>query len=367
MGIMVQNLSKDFGDFNALKNINFTIEQGEFAALLGPSGCGKTTLLRMIAGLEATMAGEIYFDQQNVTHQSAQLRDIGFVFQNYALFRHMTVAKNIAFGLRIKASVFKRDSLTINRRVKELLELVQLETLADRYPDQLSGGQRQRVALARALATKPKVLLLDEPFSALDAKVRKDLRRWLRNFHHDINVTSIFVTHDQEEALEVADKIILMNQGKIEQIGTPEQVYKKPQTAFVAHFLGDVNLLHGYIERNQLHIGDFKQDMSTQGSWADQVTIAYVRPHEIAVFKSLSLRHDSNGSSGQLVAKIMRLHTAGPTVFLELSLAHQPKPIDVSIPFSQYQQNHFMVGDIVYLQPLLLNIFVQDELIEFMI
>ncbi|WP_392553266.1 sulfate ABC transporter ATP-binding protein [Orbus wheelerorum] len=359
MGIVVKNIDKQFGQFKALQNINFTIKQGELAALLGPSGCGKTTLLRIIAGLESVSNGQIYFDSNDVTMLNAKQRDIGFVFQNYALFRHMSVADNVAFGLKMKPKAQRDDTNTIKARVKELLELVKLDTLADRYPDQLSGGQRQRIALARALATKPKVLLLDEPFSALDAKVRKELRRWLRDFHHEINVTSIFVTHDQEEALEVADKIILMNEGKIEQIDTPEQVYKQPKTAFVAHFLGDVNLIHGNIDSNRLYLGDFCKDMQSQGNWQDQAVVAYVRPHEISVSKLAG----DNSMGG----KIIRLHTAGPTVFMEVSLNNQPKNIDVSISYQDYQQNDFLIGDQIYLQPLLINIFVQDQLFEFMI
>ncbi|WP_392562735.1 sulfate ABC transporter ATP-binding protein [Orbus sturtevantii] len=359
MGIVAQNINKQFGQFKALHNINFAIKQGELAALLGPSGCGKTTLLRLIAGLESITNGRIYFDHQDVTHLNAKQRDIGFVFQNYALFRHMTVADNVAFGLKMKPKALRHDASTIKQRVNELLELVKLDTLAARYPDQLSGGQRQRVALARALATKPKVLLLDEPFSALDAKVRKALRRWLRDFHHEINVTTIFVTHDQEEALEVADKVILMNNGQIEQIDTPQNVYKQPKTAFVAHFLGDVNLLHGHIDNNRLHLGNFVKDMRDQGSWHDQAVVAYVRPHEISV-SALATGHD-------LIGKIMRLHTAGPTVFMEIALTNQSQNIDVSISYQEYQQNHLRIGDTVYLQLRLINIFVQDQLLEFMI
>ncbi|WP_392559511.1 sulfate/molybdate ABC transporter ATP-binding protein [Orbus mooreae] len=359
MGIFIQDINKQFGQFQALHNINFSIERGELVALLGPSGCGKTTLLRIIAGLESATSGKIYFGSRDVTTLIAKQRDIGFLFQNYALFNHMTVANNIAFGLKMKAKLLGIDSGSINQRVKELLTLVQLDNYAHRYPNQLSGGQRQRIALARALATKPQVLLLDEPFSALDAKVRKELRRWLRDFHHDINVTTVFVTHDQEEALEVADKIILMNNGKIEQIGTPKQVYKQPKTAFVAHFLDDVNQLHGHITNNRLHIGNFVQPMSTQGQWPDQQVIAYVRPHELNVSKSV----EQNSMEGRIV----RIHTAGPHIFMEIKLAHQPKNIDVSINNQQYEANQFMIGDIVYLQPLLVNVFVQEQLFEFMI
>ena len=359
MSITLHNINKSFEHVNVLENINFSIKQGELVALLGPSGCGKTTLLRIIAGLETASSGQIYFADREVTKLSAKQRDIGFVFQNYALFRHMNVAENVAFGLKMKPRSVRLNKTAIDERVNQLLELVQLDHFAKRYPDQLSGGQRQRVALARALASKPNVLLLDEPFSALDAKVRKDLRRWLRDFHHELNVTSIFVTHDQEEALEVADRIILMNQGHIEQIGTPAEVYKQPKTAFVAHFLGDVNLLYGYIENNTLIIGDFHKDMRGQGTWPDQSTIAYVRPHEISIAK-IARKNDIQG-------EVVRIHTAGPTVFLEIAVAGQPKHIDVSISYRQYEQQQVEIGDTVYWQPALVNIFMQDELLEFMI
>lgn len=359
MSITLHNINKSFEHVNVLENINFSIKQGELVALLGPSGCGKTTLLRIIAGLETASSGQIYFADREVTKLSAKQREIGFVFQNYALFRHMNVAENVAFGLKMKPRSVRLNKTAIDERVNQLLELVQLDHFAKRYPDQLSGGQRQRVALARALASKPNVLLLDEPFSALDAKVRKDLRRWLRDFHHELNVTSIFVTHDQEEALEVADRIILMNRGHIEQIGTPAEVYKQPKTAFVAHFLGDVNLLYGYIENNTLIIGDFHKDMREQGTWPDQSTIAYVRPHEISIAK-IARKNDIQG-------EVIRIHTAGPTVFLEIAVARQPKHIDVSISYRQYEQQQVEIGNTVYWQPALVNIFMQDELLEFMI
>lgn len=359
MSITLHNINKSFEHVNVLENINFSIKQGELVALLGPSGCGKTTLLRIIAGLETASSGQIYFADREVTKLSAKQREIGFVFQNYALFRHMNVAENVAFGLKMKPRSVRLNKTAIDECVNQLLELVQLDHFAKRYPDQLSGGQRQRVALARALASKPNVLLLDEPFSALDAKVRKDLRRWLRDFHHELSVTSIFVTHDQEEALEVADRIILMNQGHIEQIGTPAEVYKQPKTAFVAHFLGDVNLLYGYIENNTLIIGDFHKDMREQGTWPDQSTIAYVRPHEISIAK-IARKNDIQG-------EVIRIHTAGPTAFLEIAVAGQPKHIDVSISYRQYEQQQVEIGDTVYWQPALVNIFMQDELLEFMI
>lgn len=239
MHIEVRGLSKAFGAFQAVQNVNFDIEKGRLVGLLGPSGGGKTTVLRMLAGLETPSGGEIRFHGEKVTHLPPQARGIGFVFQNYALFKHMTVAENIAFGL----SVQKRDRREIRERVRQMIELVGLTPFEDRYPHQLSGGQRQRVAFARALAPEPQLLLLDEPFAAIDAKVRKELRLWLKEMIARVGVTSIFVTHDQEEAVEVADEIMIMNGGRLEQKGTPWEVYKQPQTPFVASFLGDSNVL----------------------------------------------------------------------------------------------------------------------------
>ena len=233
MSIEIRNIHKQFGDFTALDNVSLDIESGELVALLGPSGCGKTTLLRIIAGLETADAGTIAFSGEDTTHVHVRERQVGFVFQHYALFRHMTVFENVAFGLRVRPRATRPSETEIQRKVHELLGLVQLDWLADRYPSQLSGGQRQRIALARALAVEPKVLLLDEPFGALDAKVRKELRRWLRRLHDELNVTSIFVTHDQEEALEVADRVVLMNKGHIEQIGSPQDVWDHPASPFV--------------------------------------------------------------------------------------------------------------------------------------
>lgn len=239
MGIVVQNVFKRFGSFQAVDNVSLEIETGSLVALLGPSGSGKSTLLRLIAGLEMPDSGKILLTGQDATYQSVQERNIGFVFQHYALFKHMTVRQNIAFGLDIRKAAKSKSKA----KVEELLELVQLSGLGDRYPSQLSGGQRQRVALARALAVEPKVLLLDEPFGALDAKVRKDLRAWLRRLHDEVHVTTVFVTHDQEEAMEVSDKLVIMNKGKVEQIGTPAQIYDHPATAFVMSFIGPVNIL----------------------------------------------------------------------------------------------------------------------------
>jgi sulfate transport system ATP-binding protein len=253
MSIAIRHISKQFGAFQALDDVSIDIPSGELVALLGPSGCGKTTLLRIIAGLDFADQGQIVLDGDDASARHVRERHVGFVFQHYALFRHMTIADNVAFGLRVKPRRERPAEADIKRRVKRLLELVQLDWLADRYPSQLSGGQRQRIALARALAVEPKVLLLDEPFGALDAKVRKELRRWLRQLHDEIHVTSVFVTHDQEEALEVSDRVVVINRGKVEQIGTPESVYDHPATPFVANFLGSVNLFHGRVEDGHLH------------------------------------------------------------------------------------------------------------------
>ena len=241
MSIQVKNIEKHFGAFQALNNISLDFPDGQLVALLGPSGCGKTTLLRIIAGLESADGGQVILEGEDSTNVHVRERQVGFVFQHYALFRHMTVFDNIAFGLRVRPRATRPSESEIKKRVTRLLDLVQLGFLADRYPAQLSGGQRQRIALARALAVEPRVLLLDEPFGALDAKVRKELRRWLRTLHDELHITSIFVTHDQEEALEVADQIIVMNKGNVEQIGSPREVYEKPATPFVFDFLGQAN------------------------------------------------------------------------------------------------------------------------------
>src|ERR1700710_378452 len=246
MSVEVKNVIKKFGSFTALDNVSLKVESGELVALLGPSGSGKTTLLRTIAGLEITHnsgTAQVLFYGEDVTQIPASERKAGFAFQHYALFRHMSVFENIAFGLRVRPKTTRPPEAEIRSRVDKLLNLIQLEPLAKRFPSQLSGGQRQRVALARALAVEPKVLLLDEPFGALDAKVRKELRRWLRLFHEEIHLTTLFVTHDQEEALEIADEVVIMNQARVEQVGTPQEVYDRPASPFVYQFLGNVNVL----------------------------------------------------------------------------------------------------------------------------
>src|SRR5271165_5101023 len=256
MSIEARNITKTFSSFTALGDVTLEIPSGELVALLGPSGSGKTTLLRIIAGLEFADSGNVRFDGRDITGRTAQERRVGFVFQHYALFRHMSVFENIAFGLRVRPRQTRPSEEKIRAKVHELLKLIQLDTLAQRYPSQLSGGQRQRIALARALAVRPSVLLLDEPFGALDAKVRQELRRWLRNLHDELHITSVFVTHDQEEALELADRVVVMNAGRIEQVGKSDEVYHHPATAFVYNFLGNVNLFHGRVEGGHVYIGD---------------------------------------------------------------------------------------------------------------
>ncbi|MDD4915700.1 MAG: sulfate ABC transporter ATP-binding protein [Methylococcales bacterium] len=279
MSIRLIDISKNFGQFAALHNINLDIPAGELVALLGPSGCGKTTLLRIIAGLETPDQGRVLLKDEDITGQHASRRGIGFVFQHYALFRHMTVFDNIAFGLRVKPRRERPAETEITKKAHALLELVQLDWLADRFPDQLSGGQRQRIALARALAVAPEVLLLDEPFGALDASVRKDLRLWLRNLHQELNVTSIFVTHDQEEAMEVASQVVVLNQGRIEQQGSPDAIYDNPVNAFVSKFIGQTNILH--VEQNDAAW------LKSAGLVFEnpQGIYAHVRPHDIDIEK----------------------------------------------------------------------------------
>ncbi|MEA5535177.1 sulfate/molybdate ABC transporter ATP-binding protein [Crocosphaera sp. XPORK-15E] len=286
MSIIVSQVSKKFGQFQALDNINLEIKPGKLVALLGPSGSGKSTLLRAIAGLEPPDTGSIIINGKNTTHLDIRKRNIGFVFQHYALFKHLTVRQNISFGLELRGRVKKG----IKAKVNELLELIQLEGLGDRYPAQLSGGQRQRVALARALAVEPEVLLLDEPFGALDAKVRKELRAWLRRLHDNVHVTSVFVTHDQEEAMAVADEIVVMNQGSIEQVATPEELYEHPATPFVINFIGEVNVL------------PVTSNLLSNSSPRNNISEIFVRPHEL----SLSHQEDGEGTWG-IIKRIIHL------------------------------------------------------------
>jgi sulfate transport system ATP-binding protein len=312
MSIEVRHLSKRFGSFTALDDVSLSVGTGELVGLLGPSGSGKTTLLRILAGLERPDAGEVHLGGEEATRQPASERRVGFVFQHYALFRHLTVFENVAFGLRVRPRAVRQTESQIRARVHELLQLVQLDNMGARHPSQLSGGQRQRVALARALAVEPRLLLLDEPFGALDARVRKDLRRWLRALHDKLEITTLFVTHDQEEALELSDRVVIMQQGRIEQVGTPESVYRAPVTPFVYRFLGDVNLFHCRVEGGKAYFGDTTIELPGHvAASSNGATTLYVRPH---VF-DITLQRTSGR---QFQAVVRAVNPAGPLVRVEL-------------------------------------------------
>lgn len=353
MSIEIKNIKRNFGNFSALNDVSLNVPTGELVALLGPSGCGKTTLLRIIAGLETPDSGNIYFHGSDATARSVKDREVGFVFQHYALFRHMTVFENVAFGLRVRPKHTRPNEVEIKRRVHELLNLVQLDWLADRYPPQLSGGQRQRIALARALAVEPKVLLLDEPFGALDAQVRKDLRRWLRRLHDELHITSVFVTHDQEEALEVADTIVVMNHGVVEQIGSPQAVYDHPATPFVYQFLGNVNLFHSRVHAGFAKIGDLELALDAHKQTQDSPAMAYVRPHDIEI-----LRHADGNSSFQ--AKINYIHAIGPVVRLELERSDSKILVEAELSRERFDYLKLAEGETVYLRPHNLRVFLQS-------
>jgi sulfate transport system ATP-binding protein len=348
VGIEVRNLVKKFGTFAALDGVDLKVADGELLALLGPSGSGKTTLLRIIAGLEWPDAGEVSFDGEDALKRGAGERHVGFVFQHYALFRHMTVFENVAFGLRVQPRAVRKDEAAIRARVKELLDLVQLDWLATRYPSQLSGGQRQRIALARALAIEPRILLLDEPFGALDAKVRKELRQWLRTLHEEINVTSIFVTHDQEEALEVANRVVVMDKGKIEQIGTPGDVYDNPATAFVHSFIGESIVLPVDVRDGSVRLDNRPLDLDAAGA-VSGVSRLFVRRHDMAVEPS---------GAGSLQGTVRRVRTFGPIQRAEIALAGQAGTLlEVDAPRDKALQ----VGDEIGLRPRRYRIFAGAE------
>lgn len=360
MSIEIRNVSKNFGNFQALNDVSLDIQSGELVALLGPSGCGKTTLLRIIAGLENADRGTILFSGEDTTDVHVRERQVGFVFQHYALFRHMTVFENVAFGLRVKPRGLRPTDLQIKEKVHALLDLVQLDWLADRFPSQLSGGQRQRIALARALAVEPKVLLLDEPFGALDAKVRKELRRWLRRLHDDLHVTSIFVTHDQEEALEVADRVVLMNKGKVEQIGSPQEVWDHPVSPFVYGFLGDVNLFHGRAHEGEVQLEGLRITSPEHANAQDAKAFAYVRPHDFEVQRYAA------GAKG-IAAQLSRAIVIGPVARLELTPTEATQNndkqsldtlIEVQISAQQYREMELREGDMLLVTPRHVRVFV---------
>ncbi len=327
MTIDVVGVTKRFKTFAALDNVSLTIRTGELVALLGPSGSGKTTLLRIIAGLEWPDSGEVRFDGEDALSRSVRERNVGFVFQHYALFRHMSVFENVAFGLRVRRGADKLPEAAIREKVNELLSLVQIDWLAERYPAQLSGGQRQRVALARALAISPKVLLLDEPFGALDAKVRKELRRWLRHLHEELPVTSVLVTHDQEEALELADRVVVMGHGKIEQVGSPGEVYDNPATAFVHDFIGETIALPGEVKGGALYLGGRPLGLDPQGV-ADGPARILARPHDVDL---------ADPSSTAISGKVLSVRTFGPTrrADVELSGSSGPVVVEAAVPHGQ--------------------------------
>ncbi|ALV04582.1 sulfate/molybdate ABC transporter ATP-binding protein [Roseateles depolymerans] len=350
MSIQVRNIHKSFGSFTALGDVSLDFPTGELTALLGPSGCGKTTLLRIIAGLETADLGQVLLDGQDASDTHVREREVGFVFQHYALFRHMTVFDNVAFGLRVKPRKQRPPEAEIKRKVHELLQLVQLDWLADRYPPQLSGGQRQRIALARALAVEPRVLLLDEPFGALDAKVRKELRRWLRRLHDELHITSIFVTHDQEEALEVADRVVLMDHGRVEQVGAPAEVYERPATPFVYGFLGAVNRFEGRSEGGRLHVGDqvLAQDLASAAQDPQGLVQAYARPHELVIIPQV----DAPG----LPATVERVLSFGAAARVELR-GPKGEHLEAELSREQAQALSLSSGQQVRLQASRLSVF----------
>lgn len=336
MGIKIENVAKQFGAFQALEPVSLEVKTGSLVALLGPSGSGKSTLLRIIAGLETPDTGNIYLSAQDATYRKVQERNVGFVFQHYALFKHMTVRKNVAFAMEIQGWPQTR----IQHRVERLLALVQLEGLGDRYPAQLSGGQRQRVALARALAIEPQVLLLDEPFGALDAKVRKDLRDWLRRLHDEVHVTTVFVTHDQEEAMEIADEIVVMNHGRVEQIGSPAEVYENPATPFVMSFIGAVNVLSPDATWQSL-----PHTLPSNGE-------VFLRPHDIEIF--------STAVPGSLRATVQRLIHLGWTIRLELTL-NDGQALTAHVSHEQLRNFQLQPQQVIYIRPKSVRTFEHDS------
>jgi sulfate transport system ATP-binding protein len=348
MKIEIKNLSKSYGAFHALRDVTLQVPQGELVALLGPSGSGKTTLLRIIAGLEAAEQGSVLYQEDDVTQRSPRERNVGFVFQHYALFSHLSIYENIAFGLRVRK--WKRDA--VDKRVRELLQLIQLEGLEKRHPSQLSGGQRQRVALARALAPQPQLLLLDEPFGALDAKVRQELRGWLRKLHDTNHITSVFVTHDQEEAFEVADRVVVMDKGRVQQIGSPDEIFARPANDFVMDFLGGVNVFHGRVENGRAHLGGMVIPYPEYSDGAPLPATAYIRNHELDIDR----RPHGEGS---IEARVLRVNRSGASV--KLNLQAQDRNVTAEVHHGRFDELGLSVNDTVYLFPREIRIFVDEN------
>jgi len=349
MSITVKNVTKRFGGFVALDDVSLEVPAGELLALLGPSGSGKTTLLRIISGLETADGGTVYYQDEDVTDAAVRERNVGFVFQHYALFRHMNVFDNVAFGLRVR----NRSRSEIKNRVHELIRLVQLEGLERSLPSQLSGGQRQRVALARALAAQLKVLLLDEPFGALDAKVRTELRQWLRRLHDELHVTSVFVTHDQEEAFEVSDRVVIMNKGKIEQIGSPAEIFERPANPFVMDFLGNVNVFHGSVQSGRATLGNIEVAYPEYMGSQSRTAMAFVRSHELEILTS------KNGRPS-LEAKVTHVNPARPVVKVRVYSEAFGVVLNVDLSWERFNELKLNAGDTVYVSPRQMRVFVQD-------
>lgn len=349
MSIVVKNLSKQFGSFKALDDVSLEAQSGSLLALLGPSGSGKTTLLRIIAGLESADKGSVLYQDEDVTNQSPRDRQVGFVFQHYALFRHMSVFENVAFGMRVR----KRPNAEINSRVHELLHLVRLEGLHQRYPSQLSGGQRQRVALARALAVQPRILLLDEPFGALDAKVRQELRQWLRQLHDEIHLTTVFVTHDQEEAFEVADRVVVMRAGHIEQSGTPQEVFDHPATPFVMDFLGNVNVFHGRVENGMAMLGALNIAYPDYPHKESKKATGYIRPHE------LDIQRVPFGTAS-LEAQVVQVNPTGAVAKVRVFSEAFGVGLNVDLNFDRYSELRLVPGDRVYVAARRVRVFMPE-------
>ena len=352
MSITVKNVTKSFGSFVALDDVSLEVPAGELLALLGPSGSGKTTLLRIISGLEVADRGSVFYQDEDVTDAAVRDRNVGFVFQHYALFRHMTVFDNVAFGLRVR----KKPKAQIRERVHELLRLVQLDGYERSMPSQLSGGQRQRVALARALAAEPKVLLLDEPFGALDAKVRQELRQWLRRLHDEIHVTSVFVTHDQEEAFEVADRVVIMNKGRIEQVGSPAEIFDKPANPFVMDFLGNVNVFHGHVQDGRARLGSIEVAYPEYTDGESRAATAFIRSHELEILKV------KNGRPS-LEAKVTHVNPARPVVKVRVYSEAFGVLLNVDLSWDRFAELKLAPGDVVYVSPRQMRVFVQDYVI----